>query len=205
MAIVIMFVEKMFSINIIAIILNGVDNMCKKNGVPTPWIPVKADENKNGCSVSVWGREYKIENNLLFSSVNSLNDELLSAPIRVKASENGKEIVWQDIDVFLGETDDEKATVYATAQSDAFIINTSATVEFDGCAIVDIKLMPKGYTVPQLFGLEKKEPAKTNLDYLHIEIPIKKEFAELYHLYPSNIMQEAGLYLSVICLLGSLR
>lgn len=180
----------MFSIDIITITLNGVDKMCKNNGVPNPWIPVKADENQNGCSISMWGREYKIEKNLLFSSVNSLGEELLSSPIRVKASEEGKEIDWQDIDVFLGEANDEKATVYATAQSDAFIINTSATVEFDGCATVDIKLMPRGYTVPQLFGLEKKEPAKTNLDYLHIEIPIKKKFAELYHLYPSNIMPD---------------
>jgi len=50
--------------------------------------------------------------------------------------------------------------------------------------------MPKGYTVPQLFGLEKKEPPKTNLDYFHIEIPLKKEFAKLYHTYPSNIMPD---------------
>lgn len=164
--------------------------MYKINSVPTPWIPVKAEENKNGCYAEVWGREYKMENNLLFSSVTSLGEELLASPIRVKASENGKEIIWQDTDVFLGETEDDKATIYATAQSEAFIINTSTVIEFDGLATVDIKLMPRGYTVPQLFGLEKKEPAKTNLDYLHIEIPIKKKFAELYHLYPSNIMPD---------------
>ena len=86
--------------------------MYEKNCVPNPWIPVKAAEDKNGCCISVWGREYKIENNLLFSSVNSLNEELLAAPIIVKASENGEEIIWQDTDVFLGETDKEKATVF---------------------------------------------------------------------------------------------
>ena len=166
--------------------------MCKKNKnlVPSPWIAVAAEENQKGCTAKVWGREYKIENNLLFSSVTSLGDELLASPIRISASENGKEIIWQDTDVFLSEANDEKAVIYATAQSDAFIVNTATTVEFDGYCTVDVKLMPKGYTVPQLFGLEKKEPPKTNLDYFHIEIPLKKEFAKLYHTYPSNIMPD---------------
>lgn len=162
-----------------------------KNGVPTPWIPVKANENENGCSVSVWGREYKIENNLLFSSVVSLGDELLSSPIRLRAGENGSEIEWKDTAVFLSEESSEKAVVYATAQSDAFIVNTSAVIEYDGLATVDIKLMPKGFTVPQLFGLEKQEPPDTRLDYFHLEIPIKKEFAKLYHIYPSDSMPSA--------------
>ena len=53
--------------------------MCKefKNGVPTPWCPMRTEENRNGCTAEVWGRTYKLENNLLFSSVTSLGDELL--------------------------------------------------------------------------------------------------------------------------------
>ncbi len=170
--------------------------MCKENyncsKVPSPWTPVIVEENKNGCCASVWGRDYKIENNLLFSSVTSLGDELLSAPIRISASENGKKIEWQDVDVFLSQTEDEKAVIYATAQSEAFIVNTSTTIEFDGCATVDIKLMPRGFTVPQLFGLEKKDPPKTNLDYFHLEIPIKREFATLYHSYPCGVLPDAS-------------
>ena len=168
--------------------------MCKENNIyiPSPWTPVIADENQNGCFAEVWGRTYKIENNLLFSSVTSLGDELLSAPIRISASEDGKKIEWQNVDVFLSETDDSKAVIYATAQSEAFIVNTCTKVEFDGCATVDIKLMPRGFTVPQLFGLEKKNPAKTNLDYFHIEIPIKKEFATLYHSYPCGVLPDAS-------------
>ena len=165
--------------------------MSNINNVPSPWTAVEANENQNGTSVKVWGREYKIENNLLFSSVNSLGDELLSSPIRISASENGKEITWQDTNVFISEASDEKAVIYATSQSEAFIVNTSTAIEFDGLATVDIKLMPKGFTVPQLFGLERQDPPVTKLDYFHIEIPIKKKFAELYHMYPSNIMPDA--------------
>lgn len=168
--------------------------MCDKfkKNVPSPWCPVHAVENESGCIAEVWGRTYKIENNLLFSSVTSLGDELLSSPIRIAASENGKKIDWRDTDAFLSEADNEKAVIYATAQSEAFIVNTCTTLEFDGFATVDIKLMPRGFTVPQLFGLEKKETPKTYLDYFHIEIPIKKEFATLYHSYPCGVLPDAS-------------
>lgn len=148
--------------------------------------------NESGCIAEVRGRTYKIENNLLFSSVTSLGDELLSSPIRIAASENGKKIDWRDTDAFLSEAYNEKAVIYATAQSEAFIVNTCTTLEFDGCATVDIKLMPRGFTVPQLFGLKKKETPKTYLDYFHIEIPIKKEFATLYHSYPCRVLPDAS-------------
>ena len=168
--------------------------MCKefKNSVPSPWCPMRTEENRNGCTAEVWGRTYKLENNLLFSSVTSLGDELLSSPIRISASENGKKIEWRDVDVFLSENDESKAVICATAQSDAFIVNTVTTLEFDGFATVDVRLMPRGFTVPQLFGLEKKEPPKTHLDYFHIEIPIKRKFAALYHSYPCGVLPDAS-------------
>lgn len=158
------------------------------NGVPQPWVPVKAKEENKCCTVEIWGRTYTVDKNLLFSSVTSQGVELLSSPIRIKAGENGHGIQWRDIDCFLSECDDKQATIYATAQSDAFIVNTCMKVEFDGCATVDVKLMPKGYTVPQLFGLESKESTPTILDYFWIEVPVKKELATLYHVYPNDVM-----------------
>ena len=166
--------------------------MNSKKGVPSPWTSVAVNENADGCSVNVWGRKYEIKDNLLFSSVSSLGDELLNSPMRISASENGKAICWNDTEVFLAESNCDKAIIYATSQSEAFIVNTATVIEFDGLATVDIKLMPRGFTVPQLFGLDEKNPPLTKLDYFHIEIPIKKKYAELYHLYPSNIMPDAS-------------
>lgn len=165
--------------------------MNSKKGVPSPWNSVAVNENADGCSVNVWGRKYEIKDNLLFSSISSLGDELLNSPMRISASENGKAISWNDTEVFLAESNDDKAIIYATSQSEVFIVNTATVIEFDGLATVDIKLMPQGFTVPQLFGLNEKNPPLTKLDYFHIEIPIKKKYAELYHLYPSNIMPDA--------------
>lgn len=158
------------------------------NGVPSPWSPVIAKEENKCCTVEVWGRTYIVDKNLLFSSVTSQGVELLASPIRIVAGENGHPIEWRDIDCFLSECDDKCATIYATAQSDAFIVNTCMKVEFDGLATIDIKLMPKGYTVPQLFGLESKESTPTLLDYFWVEVPIKKELATLYHVYPNDVM-----------------
>lgn len=158
------------------------------NGVPTPWTPVKANEENKKCTVEVWGRTYTVDKNLLFSSVVSQGVEMLSSPIRIKAGEDGHPIEWKDIDCFLSECDEKQATIYATAQSEAFIVNTCMKIEFDGCATMDVKLMPKGFTVPQLFGLEPKEGTPTLLDYLWIEVPMKKELATLYHVYPNDVM-----------------
>ncbi|MBR2043529.1 MAG: hypothetical protein IJ946_04245 [Clostridia bacterium] len=158
------------------------------NGVPAPWLPVKAKEENKCCTVEIWGRTYTVDKNLLFSSVTTQGVELLASPIRINASENGHKIEWRDIDCFLGECDQKQAIIYATAQSDAFIVNTCMKVEFDGCATIDVKLMPKGYTVPQLFGLESKESTTTLLDYFWIETPVKKELASLYHVYPNDVM-----------------
>ena len=157
------------------------------NKVPAPYKNVETIETEKGCEISLWGRTYKIDNNLLFSSITSQGEELLASPIRIKAGENGHDVIWRDIDVIVGETTDQHAYVYTTAQSDAFIVNISTKVEFDGLATLDVKLMPKGYTVPQLFGLESKESTPTLLDYFHIEVPIKDDIAKLYHVSPNKV------------------
>ena len=147
-------------------------------------------EKNNGCSIEVWGREYAIENSMLPSSVVSLSDNLLFSNMKITASENGRPIDFEDVTVIPCSFDGKKSKVCTTAQSDAFIVNTSLTFEDDGFFYADIKLMPKGYTVPQLFGLEKKSPPRTDLDYFYLDIPIKKEFSKLYHVYPNNVMPD---------------
>ena len=161
-----------------------------KSKIPPPWSAVRAKEEETGCTVEVWGRQYRIGKNLLFSSITANGRELLAAPIRLLMGENGHPAEWKKTDAFLGHCSEEKAVIYATAESEAFLVNTALTVEFDGYVTADVKLMPKGYTVPQLFGLEKKDPPKTNLDYFYLEVPLKKEEATLYHLYPSHIMPD---------------
>lgn len=158
-----------------------------EKGVPSPWLPVTTVEGDGGYVTSLWGRTYKVEKNLLFSAISSQGEELLESPIRIVAGENGHPVVWRDVDCFLSEGDEKCTTIYTTAQSDAFIVNTCIKIEFDGLATVDVKLMPKGYTVPQLFGLESKESTPTLLDYFWIEIPIKDEIAKLYHISPNKV------------------
>ncbi len=154
--------------------------------VPHPWTPVKATETAEKCTVSVWGRTYSQENNALFTSIVTNGQEILSSPMRLVGSENGQPIVWQDQMQFLLESNDEAATVCATMQSECFVINTCIKTEYDGCSTVDLKLMPRGKTVPQLFGLAGNKINETVLDSLWLEVPLKKSASTLYHFYPNS-------------------
>lgn len=87
----------------------------------------------------------------LLTSIVSLSDNLLFSNMKLTASENGRPIDFEDATVIPCSFDGKKSKVCTTAQSDAFIVNTSLTFEDDGFFYADIKLMPKGYTLPQLF------------------------------------------------------
>lgn len=158
------------------------------SNVINPWIPVNGSEDKNGCKVSLWGREYTIKDDVLFSSITSLGEELLTAPIRLTALENGgKPSVWQEQTSFIMSSSDEQVCICASEQSDSFIINTSANIEFDGYCDIDIKVMPRGKTVQEVFGLEKVAPNPYSLERLWLEIPLKKKVAANFHYYPNNV------------------
>ena len=135
--------------------------MNSKKGVPSPWTSVAVNENADGCSVNVWGRKYEIKDNLLFSSVSSLGDELLNSPMRISASENGKAICWNDTEVFLAESNCDKAIIYATSQSEAFIVNTATVIEFDGFHTANERLLI-------LFVAHIKHVNKHNVGVLHV-------------------------------------
>ncbi len=153
--------------------------------VPRPWTPVVANETEKGCKFNVWGREYSLEDSVLFSSIITQGKEILAGPMRIVSRENGEESKWRDAQVFLmDENTDDCATAVATMTSDSFYINTALKVEYDGCVKVDVKVMPRGITVKEVyFGSEREK--EYNLDSLWLEIPVKKEYAQLYQMHPN--------------------
>ena len=145
---------------------------------PKPFTPVELRANDEGFArFDVVGRTYTMDKTAFFSSVVSKGEELLAGPIRIVSSENGAESVWSEADVLpLDENKPTNATVVAAMTSENFYVNTAITVEYDGMAKVDIKLMPRGKTVKEeYFGITRWP--SYNLDYLWLEIPIKKEYA----------------------------
>ena len=152
----------------------------------TPWPPVKVRKEGNGYSILSWDRIYSLRDSVLYTSVVSHGNEILSAPMRLTGSENGMEIEWREQNAFIMEETAQKVTICASQESAAFIVNTCLETEYDGYCAIDIKIMPRGKTVAEVFGVSQPKSNGYSLDRLWLEIPMKKEFASLYHYYPSS-------------------
>ena len=155
--------------------------------IPKPWTPVIVEEGQNECEVLIKNKKYSINKNVLFSSIITSGQELLADKMRIVSKENGKDSVWSDAEVFLmNESDEESATICATARSESFYVNTALKIEYDGCVKVDIKIMPSGLWVREtIFGAQNER--EYNLDSFWVEIPLKKEVATLYQMFPHHM------------------
>jgi hypothetical protein len=155
--------------------------------VKAPFSPVDLVCENNEAEFKLWGRSYKMDNHSpLFASVISQDEEILASPIRIVMEENGAPSNWCDTKIIpLDEEDPSSKTLLATTASDAFYINTSTTVEFDGFTKVQLKVMPRGLSVKEIFlARENKREVKFELDKLWVEIPVKKSSAIFYQVYP---------------------
>lgn len=151
------------------------------NKIMAPWTPMKAYEDDRICKAAMWGREYTVENNVLFTSMTSLGEELLHAPMKLVALENGgKQSVWQEQTSFLMSSTEENIVICGSQQSDTFVINTALNIEFDGCCDIDIKVMPRGKTVQEVFGVSEIKPNPYSLERLWLEIPLKKSMPKIF-------------------------
>ncbi len=122
------------------------------------------------------------------TSILSAGEELLSAPIRIVGIEDGNPILWEQKEGFIFSRSEEELILCGTMQSEQFIINTHLNLAFDGCLTMDLKLMPRGQTVAQVFGTAASKPKNYRLDQLILEIPLRSQ-ANLYHCYPKCAIQ----------------
>lgn len=107
----------------------------------TPWPPVKVRKEGNGYSILSWDRIYSLRDSVLFTSVVSHGNEILSAPMHLTGSENGMEIEWREQNAFIMEETAQKVTICASQESSAFIVNTCLETEYDGYCAIDIKIV----------------------------------------------------------------
>ena len=157
--------------------------------IPHPWYAIRTHVNAERLQLDVWGRCYTYDKTLLPASIVTQGTELLYAPICLNGIENDVPIVWEDTGCYLIEPTPERAVVNGYAQSASLIANTSFSCEYDGAARLDIRVMPRGKTVPQIFGIESSPLKAWNLEQLRLEIPLRREVCKLYSVRPT-----AGLY-----------
>ena len=156
------------------------------NRVPRPWLPVEAEDEQQHVCVSVWGREYRQEAHSLPTRWTTQGVDVLAAPVRLSGEANGEPIVWEDEGCYLLEADDTKACVNGYAQSQCLIVNSSFRVEYDGGVHWDLRILPRGKTVPQVFGLEPCPIKGWSLTRLCLQIPLRKDVIRLYNTWMDN-------------------
>ena len=163
-----------------------------------PFSAVVAEERGDGISITVGKREYGFSNvSVLPSTVVSYGESVLDGPMRIVMEENGMRSELGCAELFLmGAEDREQKEVAATSASDSFYINTVTRVESDGFIHIDLRVMPRGLTVAELFGMDKTRERRYGLDKLWIEIPVKASSAICYQNYPRcNVRRPDGTLL----------
>lgn len=157
--------------------------MCEQaNKVMKPFRPIEALEGDNTTTIKVWGREYSFGESAMPTSVITQGEEILSGPIRIVLEENGEEATWLHKSHYLMSAEADKAVICGIQKSDAFVINTAITVEYDGLVGINLKIVPKGSTASEVFGHSKSKKVGFDVDKLWVEIPLKREYATMYQM-----------------------
>lgn len=150
-----------------------------------PWTPVEAVEEENVCRINVWGRQYTVAGNILPSSMISSDKEMLAAPMRVAAGENGKDVVFSEAKCYLmDEVTPEAAGFCCASEVGEFLVDTTCKVEYDGFMDWTLSVMPKGLSVAAACGVAEDEEITCTLDRLWLEIPLRSEHFPYYSFYP---------------------
>lgn len=165
---------------------DGYPSAEKNPGGATGSVYPTVRETPGGAVIAVPGREYTWSGTALPSSVKSRGEELLAAPMRLALTANGKSAEFLPATVMPTELTGEGKTVLCSAESELFYVNTSVTVEEDGCAFADVTLMPRGFTVRQVFGLDSGEYEGRRVDGFRLEIPVRKSAVKYYQVSPNT-------------------
>ncbi len=165
--------------------------------IPHPFIPLRAETVGLEHTVHVIGRDYTIGADGMITSIRSQNVELLAAPMRIVAVEDGEEARWDDnypdneSESFIQRRSDEEIVICGAKQSDRFIADICYCIDYDGCIDMELKLMTRGKTVAQVFGIAETKPTLFQLDRLWLEIPLRAEAMTLFHMHPNSALHLA--------------
>lgn len=162
--------------------------------IPHPFIPLRAETIGLSHHIHVIDRDYTIGPDGMITSIVSQGHELLAAPMRIVAVEEGESANWDDnypdneSESFVQRRSDEQIVICGAKQSDRFIVDLCYTIEYDGNIDIDFKLMTRGKTVAQVFGIAEAKPTRFQLDSLWLELSLRADAMTLFHMYPNSAM-----------------
>ena len=162
--------------------------------IPYPFLPLRAETTGLDHTVHVIGRDYTVGADGLITSIRSQGVELLASPMRLVVEEDGERANWDtdypenESESFIQRRSDEEIVICSAKQSDRFITDFCYTIDYDGCIDMELKLMTRGKTVAQVFGIAETRPTRFQLDKLWLEIPLRADAFTLFHMHPNSAL-----------------
>ncbi len=140
------------------------------------WSPVGVEASESKLEFTVWGRKYTFDNSFLPTSITSLGEELLSAPVYMTPMFSGKKGKWENFRYRIVEKTDEAVTVITSAECENIMADCTITVEFDGFVKTELNISSAwSYNA-------RKTP---EMDGLYMDIPYSDKL-RLFHYWPND-------------------
>lgn len=138
----------------------------RKLGLPVqvvkPWTPVEHD----GDALRVWGREYELDDSLIFTQITSKDAPLLRDAIGLHAEMDGDKVPFAFADRHFTSEDDTHVQWTTRGSLGDIAVEAACTLEFDGMTRVDLTL-------------RSDEPV--TIDRLRLNIPMTTAASDYYH------------------------
>ena len=110
-----------------------------------PWTPLVKERQGDKLVISCWGRTYEFSGNGLASVIVSRDEQILSEPIELTATVDGKPVQWKYDEPKVTSATPAKITFSGGASGSGLRLEVEATIEFDGLVVshFTLKAEPK--------------------------------------------------------------
>lgn len=133
--------------------------------VPVPWTPVKASAKYAG----VYSRTYRFGSSIFLDQVNAVGKDILASSVALKGTIDSKPLKWRMSSWKLQKSLGHKAIYVGKAVSQAFAVDVTTTIEYDGMMRMDWTLSPIG--------------GKQVVKDLQFVVPVKRSIARSFMQY----------------------
>ncbi len=153
--------------------------------VSVPWENIITEDSENCFKIKVWGREYTFENSIFPSSIVSIGEELLYAPISLETEFGGESCDMYNVNHRVMECEEDKVVVASSALCGNILVNASTTVEYDGFTDISLRLIPCGI-FDMITTRQSKKDLTPILNRASLSVKLNKKQASLLHFWPNT-------------------
>lgn len=151
--------------------------------VLAPWSAVQVEKGGQTIFVRVAGRSYEFDRLPFPNQIRTADRDVLSAPIRLIARADGREVSWTGGSLQLLEERPDHVRLSSTSSSETLDLSADIRIECDGVIRVDWKLEPR---------------KATRLEALTFEIPLLAEHAKYLYCFMGTYWASKAPFLGLL-------